>query len=255
MPDMRLVVFAILLPALVLATAAVAVVQGADLNHLDDAPPGAQLALYGQAFLPAVAALVAWGGPRGFPWGFRRTSWRHIGVAFALPALGVGLAYGIAWLTGLTQVRAGGVFLPGVLLYLVLAVGEQLGWSSFLVTRLNGAPLVVGLAWAAFHYPLMLFVPGAVRPGVPTPWALLWFTVEAVALAFPMVALRLRTGSIWPVLVLHTTLNSALYLVAEPLTKGSARWLGEGGALTSIAIVIVVVATRTWWRPSQGEKS
>lgn len=269
----QLTTFALVLPALVLPTVAFAVAQGVDLDRLDDAPAGALIALYGQAFMPAVAALIAWAvgdkGLRGFPWGFRRTPWRNIAVAWVLPVLGTGLAYGTAWVTGAARFDPGSTSLPplmsvllglipGVVPYMVLAIGEQLGWSSLLVTRLSetrGAPVIVGLAWAAFHFPLMLFVPGAVRAGVPTPYALLWFTVEAVALAFPLVGLRIRTGSIWPVLVLHATLNASIYLAAEPLTAATAHsawWLGEGGALTSGAMVVAVLATRRWWRDPRG---
>jgi hypothetical protein len=99
----QLTTFAFVLPTLLLATVAVAVAQGADLERLDDTPAGALLALYGQAFMPAVAALIAWAVGdrlRDFPWGFRRTPWKDIGVAWVLPVLGTGLAYGIAWVTG-----------------------------------------------------------------------------------------------------------------------------------------------------------
>ncbi len=268
----QLTTFAFVLPMLLLPTVAIAVAQGADLERLDDAPVGALMALYGQAFMPAVAALIAWAVGdrlRGFPWGFRHTPWKDIGVAWVLPVLGTGLAYGIAWVTGAARFDPGSTSLPplvsvllglipGVVPYVALAIGEQLGWSSLLVTRLSktrGVAVIVGLAWAAFHFPLMLFVPGAVRAGVPTPYALLWFTVEAVALAYPLVELRIRTGSIWPVLVLHATLNASIYLAAEPLTAATAHsawWLGEGGALTAGAMVVAVLATRRWWRAPKG---
>ena len=55
----------------------------------------------------------------------------------------------------------------------------------------------------------------------------------------------------WPALVLHGTLNSVLYLAAEPATMGSAssRWmLGEGGLLTTSGIIVAVLLTVPLWR-------
>ncbi|WP_327583918.1 CPBP family intramembrane metalloprotease [Nonomuraea sp. NBC_00507] len=256
----QLTTFAVALPALVLPTVALAVAQGANVAHVDQAPVLAQIALFGQAFLPALAALIA---TRRLDWGFRRVPLRLLALAWLLPMLCVGAGYGVAWVTGLAAFVPGSPLdvliglVPGVVPFLVLALGEQLGWSSLLTVRLaetrgpDATALIVGLAWAAFHYPLMLFVPGAVEPGVPAAYAMAIFTVEAVALAFPLVWLRLRTGSIWPVLLFHATLNASIYFVAQPMTgpgTASAWLLGEGGLLTSAATVLVVLATARLWR-------
>ena len=94
------------------------------------------------------------------------------------------------------------------------------------------------------HFPLMLFVPGAIERGVPTAWALVWFSVETVAFAYPLMWLRLRTGSIWP--VPHATLNATLYFVAGAMTAatGQSGWfVGEGGVLTAVCSVLAVLGT------------
>ncbi|MEV4456384.1 CPBP family intramembrane glutamic endopeptidase [Microbispora sp. NPDC004025] len=271
----RLAVYAVTLAALVLPVVALAVSQGADLDRIGDAPIGTQIAVYSQAFMPALAALaacLAGGGVRAVDWGFHRVPWRTLAVAWAVPVLGAGLAYGTAWLTGAARFDPGdlaastglhpalGVLLglvPGVAPFVVLALGEQLGWSSVLVTRLAArrspaaTAVILGLAWASFHYPLMLFVPGAVEEGVPVPYALLMFTLQTVTLAFPLVWLRLRTRSIWPVLVLHATMNASLYFVAEALTSAhdrSAWMVGEGGALTTAGLAAAVLLTRPLWQ-------
>ncbi|GIH47155.1 CAAX protease self-immunity [Microbispora rosea] len=271
----RLAVYGATLAALVLPVVALAVSQGADLNRIGDAPIGTQIAVYSQAFMPALAALavcLAGGGVRAVDWGFHRVPWRTIAAAWAVPVLGTGLAYGTAWLTGAARFDPGnlaastglnpalGVVLglvPGVVPFVVLALGEQLGWSSVLVTRLGArrspaaTAVILGLAWASFHYPLMLFVPGAVEEGVPVPYALLMFTLQTVTLAFPLVWLRLRTRSIWPVLVLHATMNASLYFVAEAMTSAhdrSAWMVGEGGALTTAGLAVAVLLTNRLWR-------
>ncbi len=272
-------VFFVTLAALVLPAVAYAVSQGVDLAALDRAPVGAQLALFSQSFAPALAALVTWAVGGGAPaWGFRRVPWRAMGAGWLIALLGVGSAYVAAWMLGVAAFSpeslsgslglpaplvAALALLPGLVPYLLLAVGEQIGWSSFLVPRLaetrsrTAVAILLGLAWASFHVPLMLFVPGAIDDAVPAVQAVTLFAVQCVALAFPMTWLRLRTGSIWPVLVLHATLNAALYFVARPATVPGAEsswWLGEGGLLTTAGIVVAVLATVPLWRGSSAAR-
>ncbi|WP_210505844.1 CPBP family intramembrane glutamic endopeptidase [Naasia sp. SYSU D00057] len=269
----QLAVFGITLTALVLPAVAYAVSQGADLAHLDRAPVGAQIALFSQSLAPALATLVTWAVGGGAPvWGFRRVPLRVVGTGWLIAIAGVGLGYGTAWLTGAAAFSAEALsqtmglpapvvaligLLPGLLPFVLLAIGEQLGWSSFLVPRLaagrsrDAVAVLLGLAWAAFHIPMMLFLPGGIDEGVAPLAAVALFAVQCVALAFPLAWLRLRTGSIWPVLVLHATLNAALYLVAQPATvtgPGAAVWLGEGGVLTTAGIVGGVLVTMPLWR-------
>ncbi|MFF4771523.1 CPBP family intramembrane glutamic endopeptidase [Microtetraspora fusca] len=275
----RITVFAVTLPVLVLPAVAFAVSRGLDLDRISQAPVAAQIAAYSQALMPALAALIAClctGGLRGFDWGFHRVPWRTLAGAWALPVAITALAYGTAWLTGLAGFDPGNLqeatglhpilgvllgLLPGIVPYIVLALGEQLGWSSLLATRMaetrspDVTAVIVGLAWAAFHVPLMLFVPGAVDESVPLAYALAVFTVNTITLAFPLVWLRLRTRSIWPVLVLHATGNAATYFVAEAMTATEGRpalLLGEGGALPAISAIVVVFATRRFWRGRPG---
>ncbi|WP_375430580.1 CPBP family intramembrane glutamic endopeptidase [uncultured Friedmanniella sp.] len=260
--------------ALVVPANVVAADLGADAQHPDQGSGLVQLALYGQAVIPAVAALLAWAVARTRPtWGFRRASWRSLGAAWLVGVLAVALSYAGVWLSGAGRFAAAGwsgtwgglpsmLVVPtglvmGVLPWMALAVGEELGWNSFLAPRLaarlraDRTALAVGGLWAAFHLPLILLVPGAVPVGVPTLWTAAWFVVECVALAYPLVWLRLRTGSLWPALVLHGSFNAALYLVAEPATRATAStgWFSdEGGLLTSVGTVLAVILTRRLWR-------
>ncbi|MGV9304255.1 hypothetical protein ACWDLG_12850 [Nonomuraea sp. NPDC003727] len=70
-----ILLFGITLTAIDLPLIAFAVSQGLDINQVGQAPIAAQIAIYGQAFMPALAALVASalsGGVRTLDWGFRR---------------------------------------------------------------------------------------------------------------------------------------------------------------------------------------
>lgn len=266
---------ALIVPGLV----AVAVASGVDLRTLDDAPVVGQLALFGGAFAPSLAMLVAWAvGRRGPDWGFRRTPWRNIGIAWLFSVIAVFTAYAAGWLTGvagfdparletgtgmpsLLAVVVG--IIPGVLPFVALALGEQLGWSSFVTARLAAfrgpdvTAVIVGLGWAACHVPMMLFVPGAVLDGIPPAWAITMFAIQCLAFSFPMVWLRVRTRSIWPVLVLHATLNASIYFVAEFVTvpTDASEWfIGEGGALTAAGAVLAALATVPLWRGRRSER-
>lgn len=259
---------------------AVAVGNGVDLRHVEDAPIIGQLALFGAALAPTIAMLVAWAvGRRGPDWGFRRAPWRMIGIAWLFSLIAVFSSFGAAWLTGLAgydpaRLEAGtGMpaplalvvgLVPGLLPFIALAIGEQLGWSSFVAVRaaaLRGpdvAALIVGVAWAAFHVPMMLFVPGAIADGVPTAWAITMFAIQTIAFSFPMVWLRVRTRSIWPVLVLHATLNAAIYFVAEFVTvptETSEWFIGEGGLLTAVGAVFAVLVTMRLWRGPRADRA
>ena len=263
------VVAGLVIPANLLAGA-----LGANAHATDEAPVAAQIALYLQAVIPALAALAAWGVIKRRPeWGFRRTPRSTLATAWLIGVLAVAAGSVTAWVTGLAPFTSHGLsdawgglppwlaalagVLVGVLPWMVLAIGEELGWNSFLTPMLakrwsrDRTALVVGVLWAAFHVPLMIFVPGAVPNGVPALWTVAWFAVECIALAYPLVWTRLRTGSIWPALVLHGTLNAALYLVTGPATRttDSSGWfVGEGGLITSIGTVLAVVATAPLWR-------
>ncbi|SNT62149.1 hypothetical protein SAMN05216276_108816 [Streptosporangium subroseum] len=152
----QLTVFALVLPALVLPSLAFAVSQGLDLNRLDQAPIAAQIAVFSGALMPGIAGLVAWPaggrGLRGFDWGFRRAPRKTIGLAWAIPVLGVGLGYGVAWLIGAARFDSGNLtettglhpalgvllgLLPGIVPYMLLSFGEQIGWNSLLAVRLS----------------------------------------------------------------------------------------------------------------------
>lgn len=272
--------YGLTLAALLPGGAAIAVAEGVDLRTLDDASILGQLALFGGAFAPTVAMLVAWAvGRRGPDWGFRRAPWRTIATGWLFSMIAVFSAYGVGWLTGTTgfdpaRLEAGtgmppalalvvGV-VPGVLPFIALALGEQLGWSSFVTVRLAAlrgpdvTAVIVGLAWAACHVPMMLFVPGAVVDGVPMAWAITMFAIQCVAFSFPMVWLRVRTRSIWPVLVLHATLNASIYFVAEFVTvpTESSEWfIGEGGVFTALGAVLAALVTVPLWRGSHPERT
>jgi len=241
--------------ALTATTTTIALAQHADVRTVDTAPPAAQAALYGQALIPLLAAvaarLVCTGTLRRNGWGFRRTSWRSLGIAWAW-SLGTTAASGaIVWATGAGGFRTAGLD-PVVPLgltvlalpYVLLAIGEDVGWRGLLVTRLaevagpRTVVLTSGLIWSAFHWPLILLL-GGTPTGVATWWALLWFTVGTTSFGAVLAGMQLRWG-VWPGVLAHAVCNAVLYHVLEPLTADTGRtnWFAtETGLLYGLTML------------------
>jgi len=130
------------------------------------------------------------------------------------------------------------------------ALGEEIGWRGFLVpelaraTSFTGVGLISGLMWALWHYPLIVL--GSYHSKAPMWYGLLCFTVMVVAWGVIAAWLRLRSGSIWPVTILHASHNALIQLVLNPLTvsTGATVYLidefGAGVALGTVCIAVFV---------------
>jgi uncharacterized protein len=249
----------------------IAVAEDVDVSNLDTASTLGLTAAFGNAFVPGLAAIVvrllSTGGVRGLGWGRGATGRGTLLASWLVPPAVFAVAYGLVWATGAGAFAPDGLaedgmpapvagvvgLTVGVLPFTLLALGEEIGWRGLMVPRLAETmtlPRVAlwsGVAWSAFHLPLMLFVDGAVE-GVPTTYAIAMFAIGTIALSLPLAWLRLRTGSVWAVSVLHAAYNAALYLVADPLTRdtGDTPWFaGESGAVVTL---VTVVAVALWWR-------
>jgi uncharacterized protein len=208
---------------------------------------------------------------------------RSIGFAVLMPLIVGTLAYGIPWATGivgfsaitpvsqelalmapLAQLAAWAPitrFLAFIALYASLgtvhaclsAAGEEIGWRGYMLTRLIDAgvpqPLFVsGLIWAVWHFPLILS--GAYASG---PFPLLsagLFTIMVVGNALVAGVLRLRSGSVWPAVVLHAAWNS---IIQNPFDRssvgaGATLWVGESGVFVAITTLIVGWLAYRWWQ-------
>ncbi|MEV0615910.1 CPBP family intramembrane glutamic endopeptidase [Nonomuraea sp. NPDC050404] len=99
----------------------------------------------------------------------------------------------------------------GPVLNAIPALGEEWGWRGWLVPRLvagNGmlaGLLISGFVWGLWHAPLTLLGYNYPRLGS---WAALAFIAFCVLAGVVMGWLRLRTGSVWPAVVAHGSLNA-----------------------------------------------
>lgn len=201
-------------------------------------------------------------------WRLGRDRARSYLTAWLFPVAVGGLAYGLAWATGLATFEApatsslglsGMAPLPrfaltvalalllGVVLSALTAMGEEIGWRGYMLTRLLDARvphpvLVSGLIWGLWHTPLI--VSGQYAAG---PYPLLsapLFLVSVVAGGLVAAFVRLRSGSVWPAILFHASWNSVIQGPFDGFTRGgdSARttsiWIGESGVLVVVASLL-----------------
>ncbi|MFC4119354.1 CPBP family intramembrane glutamic endopeptidase [Nonomuraea zeae] len=99
----------------------------------------------------------------------------------------------------------------GPVLNAIPALGEEWGWRGWLLPRLlttNGvlaSLLLSGAVWGVWHAPLTLLGYNYPRLGS---WAALAFIGFCVLAGVLFGWLRLRTGSVWPAVVAHASLNA-----------------------------------------------
>jgi membrane protease YdiL (CAAX protease family) len=247
-----------------------------------DKLPGLVFALM---YVPAIASIGARLALReGFgDVSFRLGKWegmRSMVLAWIYPIVVGFLAYGMAWAASFAKfqrplppqshlyVNSPAInFFESLSLMATLgtlasglsAFGEELGWRGYMLTRLiaAGVPrpvLFSGLIWALWHVPLILsgqYAAGA-RPEVSA----MLFVIGVVADACLAAYVRLRSGSIWPAVMLHAAWNAVIQGTFDRATVGASWAVGESGVLTvSVSLVFVLVATRGPWkfyrRPSE----
>jgi membrane protease YdiL (CAAX protease family) len=140
----------------------------------------------------------------------------------------------------------------GVIENLIFSLGEEIGWRGFLVpelakvTSLTKTALISGIVWAAWHMP-GIFLADLNTNGTPNVYAAAMFAVLIIASSFFYAWLRLKSGSLWTAVLLHTTHNIFIQGVFDRLTGNTAitpYFTGEFGI--GLALTTVVVAYVFW---------
>jgi uncharacterized protein len=231
-------------------------------------------------WVPGIAALITRLALRE---GFKDVSFRlggmdglkAIGVALLFPVLVCGIAYGIAWATGLATLAdaRGGIFagitdpitnpllrlvarqglalIPASLIGLVTAMGEELGWRGYMLSRLVAAkvplPLVVsGLIWTLWHIAVIL---SGQYPDMGPNRLISAFNVGVTFVSISILwgTLRLKTGSFWPAALGHSSWNNATALFTSFSLGGAGLWLSESGFLVAaVTLALSLLLSRAW---------
>ncbi|MEJ2890868.1 CPBP family intramembrane glutamic endopeptidase [Actinomycetospora aeridis] len=206
--------------------------------------------------------------------GFRDVSFRFGGarsvrwivVGLLLPLVVGALSFGTAWLVGLVPFAPPeggfwalllGTVTVGLVLNLVWAAGEEIGWRGYMLTRFidAGIPrpvLTHAIVWGLWHLPLILA--GLIYTEHPvTIIAALVFMVSVVPYGCILARARLSTGSVWPGIAAHGAYNSiiqgAFWPAAAAGGASAAVWVGmETGILVAVALILVGLAlcAGTW---------
>jgi membrane protease YdiL (CAAX protease family) len=203
--------------------------------------------------------------------GWRWPANRWMLAAWLIPLGYTAVAYAVTWIAGLgypgdpkfvdqLRVDFGTTDLPrplsvawfvllsgtaGVIRSCASALGEEIGWRGFLVPRLArvmsplGVALVSGVVWTLYH--VAILVGADYNSGTPIWWGLGWFTVLVMSLSVVMAWLRLRSGSLWPAVLVHGSHNLFIQGVFTPLTgdTGRTKWvIDEFGAAVPHATLL-----------------
>jgi len=146
----------------------------------------------------------------------------------------------------------------GVLFSCLSAAGEEIGWRGFLVPELEKfnsftrTALISGVIWGAWHVPLIVW--SDYNSGTPTWYALACFATMIISGSFLFAWIRLRSGSVWPAVLLHASHNAIIQGYLDPLTTDLGRtkfFTGEFGC--AMAPFIILCAWIVWKRRAQME--
>jgi CAAX protease family protein len=211
-----------------------------------------------------------------------KIGWRWSGpyelVAYGLAIAGVVGVYALAWLGGFAgfpneHTVAGiamdfgwvGAPTPFIVIgYAVLmatfgllpaigpVLGEEIGWRGYLVPELaksfsfTQTALISGGIWTVWHYPMIALAD--YTHGGPAWYGAVCFSAFIMAASFICTWFRLKSGSIWPCVILHATNNLLIQDVFSPLSvdTGPTKFVVDqfGFLLPLAAIVVAVICWR-----------
>ena len=190
-----------------------------------------------------------------------RPGWRAWPLALIAPTAILCVSYGGAWLVGVVSFDFEADALLNLIINIVIislyAVLEEIGWRGYLLPHLGGdgnirAALVVGFLHGVWHLPLMLLTTAYNPAGnrlVTVPIFLAVLTGAGLIYAY----LLWTSGSLWPVIIAHGTLNAVLgtfqQAAVTPDAATAAYLTGETGVFTLAAVVVTaaVLAKRLRW--------
>ena len=134
-----------------------------------------------------------------------------------------------------------------VLISLVTALGEEIGWRGFMLPAFmqrlgdKGALAAVSIFWCLWHFPLLIF--GDYMEGTPLWYQLVAFVLCVFPIGIIAGILAIQSKSVWPAAFLHAGHNAYDQAVFGVITKGDDRmfFVSETGVFT-IACAWIIAA-------------
>ena len=187
--------------------------------------------------------------------GFRFGKLKWLGLAYLLPLVYGGLAYGFIWIFGFGGINPAYQFnffhlvIYGTLFNIAFAAGEEIGWRGFLVPHLynkvnfTATCLITGVIWSVWHFPLIISgVYLATMPMIPQ---LILLVVTVTAITFVFSWFRIKSGSVWAAIILHASHNLYLQRFFDPLTTQtgslSKYMTGESGLVLTVIFISMAI--------------
>ena len=169
-------------------------------------------------------------------------------VAIAIVLL-LGLLLGASSISSFTVPAFVTAMIPLAVTFFIFAFFEEVGWRGYLAPRvydLNDRMLghgLVGVIWASWHFPYLRELWAHTSEGLVT--LLPRFVLGTIVFAVVYGEIRIRTGSVWPAVLMHWTGNT----LANTLLAGFAgagfvalvpgkEWLGSFGVEGVLLIIL-----------------
>jgi membrane protease YdiL (CAAX protease family) len=150
--------------------------------------------------------------------------------------------------------------IPLAVTYLIFAFFEEVGWRGYLAPKVYGlndgllGHVLVGVVWASWHLPYMRELWAHTSEG----WLTLLprFLLGTIVFAVVYGEIRIRTGSVWPAILMHwvgnTLANTLLigYAGGEFVSLAPGKeWLGSFGVEGVVMIVLFgLLGGALYWR-------
>jgi len=245
-------------------------------NWLTGPSVGALLMMTSPALAALLTSLITHRSLKEIGWCVTSLKW--LGVGWVLPILYALPAYALLWLTGLGGVPSPTflerarftlnmpdaadapvivaaffyITLVNLLPAMVFSMGEEIGWRGFLVPELSKwqgvrtAAWLSSVIWAFWHLPGILSGGYGVS-STPLAYRLVCFVVMVIASGVVMAWLRMRSGSIIPVAIMHATHNGVIQTFLDRITFNTghtAYFAGEFGV--ALLPTLLLMAWFVW---------
>jgi len=169
-------------------------------------------------------------------------------IAIAI-VLVLGLLLGASSIGNFTVPAFVTAVIPPAVTFFIFAIFEEVGWRGYLAPKVYGlndrllGHMVVGLIWASWHFPYLHELWAHTSEGLTT--LLPRFILGTIVFAVVYGEIRIRTGSVWPAVLMHWTGNT----LANTLLAGFAgagfvalipgeEWLGSFGVEGVLMIIL-----------------
>jgi len=240
---------------------------------------GSMAAMWGPAVAAIIASLLRKRSLKEIGWKVGRMKWLVAG--WVIPVAVSFAAYGLIWMTGLGTVpnptflqrarftlgmtsQSNGLVIVAAFVYISIlgllpgmmaAIGEEIGWRGFLVPELAKwmsfpkTALVSGVIWCAWHMPAILSGSYGTTD-TPRWYQIGCFSTMVLSSAVVSAWLRMKSGSIWPVTIMHATHNGVIQAFFDRITKDTGHthyFSGEFGfalALLFVALAFYCITNR-----------